>query len=260
MPTTAAAAPTTPSLHDAETAVAVRGSEHGSEHGLDRARQLNGVRSAIQGKAGWMSASDLLAQTDAEIVDIDEPVASLFAKGGPRRGDIGVVVGSTSLILMALARPSRQGRWCAVVGATGLGLAAAHEAGVDLARLVLIPHPGSRWEQIVAALLDTFAVVVTCPPEPVAATVARRLAAITRRQQAVLIVSQRGEVRFEGARWWLRVVSQQWQGIEDGSGHLRSRQLDVEVVAKTPAVRRTTTIWLPGNPVQMVPVVERQVG
>lgn len=234
MPTTAAAVSTTPSPHDAETAEPAR----------DR--------------AGWVSASDLLAASSAGILEVDEPVASLFAQAGPRRGDVGVVAGSSSLLLAILARPSRQGRWCVVVGAPGLGLAAAGEAGVELARLVLIPHPGRRWEQVVAALLDTFEVVVACPPEPVAAATARRLAAITRRQRAVLIVNQPEGARFEdarfegarveGARWRLRVVGQQWQGIADGGGHLQARRLDVEIVAKTPAVRRTTTIWLPSAP------------
>jgi hypothetical protein len=151
-----------------------------------------------------------------------------------------------------------------------LGLAAAREAGVDLDRLVLIPHPGERWAQIVATLLDAFDVVVVCPSSPVTASTARKLSAIARRQSTVLVVNQPGDIvaggsensahqsadnHFQGVRWHLRVVAQRWEGLQDGSGYLQVRCLKVEVAGKSAGVRRTTTVWLPGDVSQADPMV-----
>ncbi|MEX2563084.1 MAG: hypothetical protein WD358_07485 [Nitriliruptoraceae bacterium] len=213
-------------------------------------------------QTAWISASDLLRESAANVLEIDEPVAGLLPQGGLYRGEAIAVTGSTSLMLSMLARPSRQRCWCVVVGLPGLGLAAAREAGVDLERLVLIPHPGERWAQIVATLLDAFDVVVACPSSPVTASTARKLTAVARRQSTVLVVHHPGGIvaggnkssahrhadhHFQGVRWHLRVVAQQWEGLQDGSGYLQARRLKIELVGKSGGVRHTTTVWLPGN-------------
>ena len=221
-------------------------------------------------EAAWISASDLMRESAAKVLEVDEPAAELLPQRGLYRGEVIAVTGSTYLMLSILARPSRQRCWCVVVGLPGLGLAAAREAGVDLDRLVLIPHPGERWAQIVATLLDAFDVVVVCPSAPVTAATARKLSAVARRQSTVLIVTQPGDVvaggnegsarrsadhHFQGVRWHLRVVAQQWEGLQDGNGHLQVRRLKIEIAGKSAGVRRTTTVWLPGSAGRVEPTV-----
>lgn len=224
---------------------------------VDQVRQLiatqTGQRSSMV-SARVLSADQLTVRSAADVVATDEPIASMFAHQGPQRGEVGVIVGSTSLMLALLARPSRSGSWCVIVGASGLGLAAAQQAGVDLDRLVMIPSPGAYADQITAALLDAFDVVVWQPSAPIASAVARRLATITRRCRGLLIVNQPDsgvgatvspQWTVERARWSLRVIGRQWEGITAGQGHLQRQRLDVEVARKDGAMGRIVTVTLP---------------
>jgi len=59
-----------------------------------------------------------------------------------------------------LAAPSEAGSWAAVVRLPDLGLLAAHECGVALVRLAVVPNPGPEWAVVVDALLDGLDIVV----------------------------------------------------------------------------------------------------
>src|SRR5205807_5430750 len=99
------------------------------------------------------------------------------------------VAGSTSLALALAAGPSSAGSWCAAVGAPSLGLMAAAELGVDLARFPLVAAPPpAEWPTVVAALLDAIDVVLAWPPPYLRAGHARRLMARARERGAVLMV------------------------------------------------------------------------
>src|SRR5205085_11386217 len=106
----------------------------------------------------------------------------LLPGGGLRRGAT-VAVHTSSVLLALLAAASRNGSWCAGVGLPALSPVAAAEMGIALERLALVPHPGTEWTTIVAALLDGVDIVVAAPPGPVAPAVAGRLAARARRSE-----------------------------------------------------------------------------
>jgi hypothetical protein len=180
----------------------------------------------------------------AEVLDVEEPLRDLLPDGGLRRGEVHGVSGSTSLLLVLLARASREGAWCAVVGCDRLGLAAAGELGVSLERLVLLPRPGPRWPEITATLLDAFDVVALSPPGPLTPVVARRLRARARQRRAVLLAFP-DDPAFE-ARVSLGVLAQRWEGLGDGYGHLRARRMTVRARGRGVAARpRRVTLWLP---------------
>ena len=87
-----------------------------------------------------------------------------------------------SLALGVISRAVGTGSWAAFVGTPTVGLEAASELGVTLARVVLVDVDGSSsvWAERVAAAADGFELIVTCPPvgaERVARRVRQRLQA-----------------------------------------------------------------------------------
>jgi hypothetical protein len=113
-----------------------------------------------------------------------------------------------------------------------LGLAAAAEYGVDLARLALVPRPGAELPAVVAALLDGVDLVAV-HSETVAATVARRLSARARHRGAVLLAFG----AWPGADVELSCRRESWSGPEDGYGHLRERRARVRARGHGAAAR-----------------------
>jgi hypothetical protein len=195
------------------------------------------------------------------------PLAPLLPHGALRRGSTVVVQGAPSLLLALLAGPSQAGSWCAVVGVPALGLVAAAEAGVALDRLPLVPVPGADWASVAAALLDALDVVVVAPQSRVRDGDARRLAARARQRGSVLVPFGVRAGGWEGADLWLTVGDARWEGLGDGHGHLRARQVEVRCAGRGSATRpRRARLWLPApdggvSPASVVPIpVRRRAG
>jgi len=171
------------------------------------------------------------------------PALGELLPGGLARGSV-VVAGRWSLLALALAAgASVAGAWCAVAGVPQLGVSAAVGVGLDPARLLLVPDPGTAWPQVVASLLDGCELVLLRPPDRAPATVRRRLEAVLRRCGGVLVVA--GD--WDGAQARLLITGQEWSGIEPGHGRLRARRVRVVADGRGAAARaRTRWLWLPG--------------
>lgn len=177
------------------------------------------------------------------VLPVLSALGGLFPGGGLRRGSTVAVEGSTSLALALLAAPSTAGSWCAVVGMPSLGLLAAAEVGVAVGRLALVAAPGADWAAVVAALLDALdVVVVRAPGRGVRGADARRLGARARERGAVLVPIG----HWDGADVRLSVAASTWQGLEDGSGHLQARLVEVVAEGRGASTRpRRARMWLP---------------
>jgi hypothetical protein len=160
-------------------------------------------------------------------------------------------VDSASLALALLAGPSRAGAWAAVVGADDFGAEAAAEMGVDLARTVLVPHPGELWLEVTSALIDVVTLVVLRPPVAVGARAASRVAARLRKRSAALV----SWGPWPGAEATLSLQESRWSGAARGHGRLRSRRVAVDVRRGTAPPRRAE-LWLPGQGEPIEPVEE----
>ncbi len=178
-------------------------------------------------------------------------LGNLLPGGGLRRGSTVAVAGGrvasagggTSLMLALLAAASRAGSWCAVVGLPALGALAAAETGIALDRLALVPDPGPDWPTVVAALIDGVDVVVTAVPGSVSGSVVSRLAARARQRGSVLMPFG----AWSGAGVTLQVSNGQWEGLGDGWGRLRRREVTVTANGRGAAARpRELTLWMPG--------------
>jgi len=147
----------------------------------------------------------------------------LLPGGVLRGGSVLAVQGSATLLLALLAAASADGAWVAFVGAPTIGMLAAAEAGVDLARTALVPAPGPDAPLVLAALLDGMDVVVAGPQAALSDADRRRLAARARERDAVLV----SQTRWPGAHVTLDARGGAWSGVDQGAGWLRRRTLNV---------------------------------
>jgi hypothetical protein len=187
------------------------------------------------------------------VLPVAGPLAGLLPDGGLRRGSTVAVCGSTSLLLAVLAEASRAGSWCALVGLPDLGVQAAAEAGLDLARTALVPRPGPRPAAVVAALVDGVDVVVldtTLPGVRWSAGDRQRLGARVRQRGAVLVpvaAAGSGPGTWPGAEVELRAEGSAWAGLGgDGAGRLRSRAVHVRSTARGRPGEQEVPVLLPG--------------
>jgi len=198
---------------------------------------------------------------DQRTLPVPEAFEDLLPHRGLQRGSLVATGGAAATSLaLALAGPvTGSGSWVAVVGLDGIGLLAAAELGVDLARVLLIADPGpDRWAATVAALTDAVDLVLARPPAPVANGVQRRLSARCRERGSVIL-----QVGGSPGLWAAApdlVVSagaSEWQGVGVGHGHLRARRVEVSVSGRRGAGRpRSAQLWLPGPRGQIAVVGE----
>lgn len=165
-------------------------------------------------------------------------LAPLLPGGALKEGAIYSVTGSLSLATTLMTAASAAGSWCAVVGIPEFGVEAASGAGIDLERLVLVPHPGDQWLRVTAALIDVVALVLTRPTVRGSSRLAARL-----RQRGVTMITL-GD--WPGSEASLRVSAAEWQGLEVGHGVLRRRRATVTAQWRGQA-QRSTTLWLPDS-------------
>jgi len=182
-------------------------------------------------------------QLQEEPLPVLPPLSDLLPGGGLRRGYV-IAVEQSGLLCMTLAAgASAAGAWCAAVGMPELGVLAAADVGVDVDRLLLVPDPGPRWPQVVAALLEGCELVLLRPPARPSAQVARRLAAHARRSRGAIVVAG----TWAGANLWLRLARSQWVGAGAGHGRIKGRRALVVVGGRGAGARqRAQWWWLPG--------------
>lgn len=167
-------------------------------------------------------------------------LAELLPDGRLPRGTVvgvGGPTGATSLALALAAGPSQAGSWTGAIGLPGLGVVAAAELGIDLARFALVPHPGGQWATVAAALVDALDVVLVRPPARVRLADARRLAARARERGAVLVVHGAAELWPETPSLRLVAAGVEWDGLGEGFGYLRTRHIEVVVSGRGAASR-----------------------
>ncbi|MGK5682401.1 hypothetical protein [Actinoplanes sp. URMC 104] len=192
-----------------------------------------------------------LAPDASKLLPCPPGLAPLLPWPGLRRGATITVTGSTSVLMHTLAAAMRDGAWAAVVGMPAFSPLAAHELGVPLDRLALIPEPGPDWPTIVGALIDGVDLVVVACPVPVEGVV-RSLQARARQRGTVLIPTS----VWPGVDVAITAGGRTWDGLGDGNGRLKRQTLQLQATGRGRAARpRTTTLQLgePGKPLRIPP-------
>lgn len=147
---------------------------------------------------------------------------ALFPHGGLRRGVIYDVSSHQSLLWLLLAGVTQAGHYAAIVGLPHLGLRSAHDLGVDLDKLVLLPQPGPRWWSVTNTLADALSLVVLRPGSMLPSAHQRdRFAARLRERGSTLLVCG----SWPGAEGTLLVDRAHWDGLGHGWGLLQRQTL-----------------------------------
>lgn len=193
-----------------------------------------------------------VSSVSVRLLPLPAPLVPLFPDGALRRGATTLVTGApgrgaTTLALALLAAASTGAGWCGAVGLADPGVVAMVELGIDLRRVVFVPHPQAGWADAAAELADGVDVVLVRPPGRARPTAARHLVARARQRQVALVVLvDRAQEWPEGPDAALTVTGAEWYGIGRGHGHLQGRRAEVQVTGRRPAGRVVTrTLWLP---------------
>ncbi len=188
---------------------------------------------------------------DTRLLPTHEAIAPLLPGGGLKQGAAYSIDRSATLVMTLLAGPSAAGTWCGVVGMPEFGVEAASRFGIDLDRLVLVPHPGDQWLAVTAAVADVLGVVVTRPPKRASDASVSRLAARLRQRGTTLIVLG----TWPQSEAMLSLSASEWEGIGEGHGYLSARRATVTVTSRTTGRPRSARLWLP-DPQEQVTRVE----
>ena len=200
---------------------------------------------SLQARIRQMQATTL----DTRLIPTHPAIASLLPGGGLKEGATYSVDRSATLLMALLAGPSAAGSWCGVVGVPEFGVEAAQRFGIDLERLVLVPHPGDQWLGVTAAIADVLGVVVTRPPRRANDSSVSRLAARLRQRGTTLIVLG----PWPQSEAMLSLSGSDWSGIGHGHGHLSARQVTVTVSSRV-GRPRSARMWLPDRQEQFCAV------
>jgi hypothetical protein len=209
------------------------------------------VIARLQGRIRSMQATKL----DTRLIPTHPALAGLLPGGGLKQGAMYSLENSATLLLAMLAGPSAAGSWCGIVGVPEFGIEAAASFGIDLDRLVLVPHPGDQWLAVTAAVADVMSVVVTKPPRQASDASLSRLSARLRQRGSTLIVLANEAVRaWPQTEAMLSLSDSTWTGIGDGFGHLAARQVTVTVSTRLGGRPRSARMWLPDPQLQFARV------
>lgn len=205
-------------------------------------RSPNSTVLELQARIKQMQSTTL----DSRLIPTHPAFAGLLPGGGLKEGVVYSVEPSAALVMALLAGPSAAGTWCAVVGMPEFGAEAARRFGIDLERLVLIPHPGDQWLTVTAALTDVLGVVVTRPPAP---QKNRNLASDSSVSRLGARLRERGSTLLVLGAWpqseaMLSLSESTWSGVGQGNGHLSARQATVTVSSRS-GRPRSARLWLP---------------
>ncbi|BAN03259.1 hypothetical protein [Ilumatobacter coccineus] len=206
--------------------------------------------------------SDVLAQLGERVapvtfarertLPIAEPLSGLFPEQALVRGRVLSCCGTaaSSMAFSVASEALAQGAWMAVVDVDTFGADAAAELGVPLERIVRIesnPRLSSdasaeaasdrlaaEWIDVMGAAVDGFDIVVTRVPASLRTD--RRPAAVrklgSRVQQRGAVVLVLGDAGALGSDITLTTQRTVWEGLGQGFGHLRCRQIEIEAAGR----------------------------
>jgi hypothetical protein len=186
---------------------------------------------------------DALQRTrlDSRLMPTHEALADLLPDGGLREGATYALSPSSALVMALLVGPSQAGSWCGVVGMPEFGVEAAEGVGIDLDRLVLVPHPGDAWLTVTASIADALGIVVVRPGRAASDGAIAKLAGRLRERGSTLLVLG----PWPQAEAMISLTESRWSGLGEGHGYLSEREVTVTVSSKRGGRPRSGRLMMP---------------
>ncbi len=145
---------------------------------------------------------------------------------GLRQGCVYTLSGSATVAMGLLAEPTRSGSFCSAVGFPDFSVESAISWGVELGKLVLVPHPPAQdWVSVVAALTEIADLILTARPPHVTPGEVQRLHARLRTRRRTLVIAG----AWPRAVAHIDAVTTGWGGLGQGHGALLRQQLQITV-------------------------------
>ncbi|MGV8911020.1 MAG: hypothetical protein ACOH14_00255 [Rhodoglobus sp.] len=215
------------------------------------AEAQSSVPRAVPGSAAAATVAELQSRIsqmqsrtlNTKLIPTNPAIGQLLPGGGLQQGSVYSIDKSMMLLMALLAPPSAAGSWCVVIGVPEFGVEAAARFGVDLERLVLIPHPGDQWLAVTAAVADVVDVVVARPPTRASDSAVARLSSRLRQRKSTLLMMG----SWPQSEAMVSLGESRWHGIGAGHGHLAAREATVTVTSKSSARPRSARLWLPDS-------------
>lgn len=182
-------------------------------------------------------------RSDDPVLPLDPALAPLLPGQGLQTGVVYSVSPSPSLLFALMSAVSRRGSWCAAVGMPTLGLEAAAASGIDLSRLILVPHPGERWLAVVSALAEVVPLIAMNPGSQVRDAEASRLSARLRDRGCTLLTTS----SWPQSEGLISLHDPHWEGVGDGWGLLSDRTVTVTAQTRQTPRPQSLRLRLPGS-------------
>jgi len=163
----------------------------------------------------------------------------LFPDGGLKPGCVYAIPRHTSVTWALIAEATKRGHQVATVGSDHLGFRAAHEYGVVLDRLIVLPRLQQKLWSTVASLADVVSLVVVhtdAPPPPPGARDA--LLGRARERECVLLVAG----SWPQVHATVSVDAMTWTGLGQGNGVLTGQTLTLRYTPRHGAHSTTLTL------------------
>ncbi len=168
-----------------------------------------------------------MTREDRTPIPVHEALAGIFPHG-LHRGAITTIHGSTHTALALLVAHTQTNGWVGIVGAPDLNYSAAHDLGVDLSKLLVVPHPGDKTPQVIATLIDGTDLILLGPHVTLTPAEQRTLAARAKERGTHIITGR----PWPGARTYVDTTHAQWAGTKNGLGRLTSCTYNVDAANK----------------------------
>ena len=208
----------------------------GAREGQARVESVDTVQ-ALQARIDALQRRRL----DSRLMPTHEALADLLPDGGLREGATYALSPSSALVMALLVGPSQAGSWCGVVGMPEFGVEAAESVGIDLDRLVLVPHPGDAWLTVTASIADALGIVVVRPGRAASDGAIAKLAGRLRERGSTLLVLG----AWPQAEALISLTERHWAGLGDGHGYLSEREVTVTVSSKRGGRPRSGRLMMP---------------
>jgi hypothetical protein len=194
---------------------------------LGNSQQALNQSNSVDVSEEYPSAGRVMTREDRIPIPVHPTLTALFPNG-LHRGAITVAHGSTHTALALLVQHTQAGGWAGIVGAPELNYSAAHDLGVDLSKLLVVPHPADHTPQIIATLIDGTDLILLGPHIILTPADQRTLAARAKERGTHIITGR----PWPGARTYVDTTHAQWAGAKNGLGRLTSCTYNLDAANK----------------------------